>query len=619
MPNPMDAATNLLGGFVDKLEPAIREHVERNVDETKAVLVQRLPPAIQEIFSNGGTGERSLDRNLVDAIMNKVQNKFGNVLENIQEKLRTISREQVDRASTGTVDFLTQAIVRESKECVTSKVSSLLAHQKKKGEEGSRGVNLDFITQGRQAAISRAMEKIEPKVHESGLEIYNKLVSHMPEAVQQLLTPGGSGEATRGIFDDKFRRILDRVREVVQQVVGNIMPTFEKSILQNIQRELENKVPDQNLVLGFVQKFASKIELGKLGNLGTLLGGVLGAGAVGSASTISNNQSAGGSSGDYANSSQGQSNSNSGYSPSMGSQSYGQSQIQGDNYSSVSSQGNYGSSSNQGNYNQSNYNQPLSQSTYNQPQSSYNQSSGQNSFNQPPNQGNYSQQQSHDSHSNQTLGNNNQPQGQGNYGQGNYNQPQGQGNYGQSQGQGGYNQPQGQSNYSQPQSQGSYNQPQGQDNYAQTSSQGGYNQPQGQSNYGQMQGQGSYNQPQGQSSYDQSQGQGSYNQPQSQGNYGKPQGQGNYRPSEQGNSSYQATHNGSNYEAGGGYNGSQGFQSGSREISNPPSGPQSYRANYPPGGFVGLSSIPTPENYQQQQQPEKEQEIFPGGFYLPKQ
>ncbi|KAK9709175.1 hypothetical protein K7432_009207 [Basidiobolus ranarum] len=538
----MDAVTNLLGGFVDKFEPAIRQHVERNVEETKGVLIQSLPPALQDVLNPGGSmsGERSLDRSLVDAIKNKVQNKFGNVLENIQEKLRVISQEQVNRASTGTVEFLTQAIVKESKDCVTNKVGGFLAHQKKKGEEGSRGISLDFINQGRQAAISRSMEQIEPKVHQSGLEIYNKLVSGMPEAVQQLLNPGGSGEATRGILDDGLRKVLDRVREVVQQVVGNIMPTFEKSILQNIQRELESKVPDQNLVLSFVQKFASKIELGKFGNLGTLLGSVLGAGAAGGAVAATQHSSGGTSGGlqDNYGSSQGQSN-------------YGSSGLNNNSpgYSSSTSTQNYG--------------QPLGQGNHDQPQHSRN-------YPSVPSEGNYSQ-----------------PSNQGNY-----------------------SQPSSQGNYNQPSSQGNYDQPPSQSNYNQSSNQSSYNQPPSQSNYNQSSNQSSYNQPQSQGNYNQPPSQSNYSQPPSQGNYYQQPSQAGYnQPSNQSSMDYSQT---------GGYNPSREFQPDSREMRDTAVNSPPFQSSYQPGGF-GIPRIPTPEDYQQPQRPGGQDDLFPGGFYLPKQ
>ncbi|KAK9709494.1 hypothetical protein K7432_009001 [Basidiobolus ranarum] len=286
----MEALGQVLNGFVDNFQPAIHQHVDTNVRETKQELITKLPPAIQGILGGGGggTGTRDVqDRGFIDNMMQKVTSTVGNVFENIEEKLTQISRDQVDRASTGTVDYLTNSIVTECKQTISNKLGGAGTKEASRDiggeEEKSRALNTDFLNQGRESVINLALERVRPHVHQAGQDIYNKLTESMPGAVRDVLNPMG-GEASRGILDQGFGQILEKIKQVVQQVAGNIMPVFENSVMQNIERELNQKTPTQDMVVGIVQKYASGVNIAGI-NLGSVVGSLLGGGGQGQSQT----------------------------------------------------------------------------------------------------------------------------------------------------------------------------------------------------------------------------------------------------------------------------------------------------------------------------------------------
>ncbi|ORX96311.1 hypothetical protein K493DRAFT_350888 [Basidiobolus meristosporus CBS 931.73] len=260
------------------------EALDTNVRETKQELVAKLPPAIQGILGGGGgadAGTRDVqDRGFLDNMMQKVTSTVGNVFENLEQKLAQISQDQVDRASTGTVDYLTNSIVTECKQTISNKLGGAGTKEASReiGGEGEkdRALNAEFLQQGRQSVINLALERVRPHVHQAGQDIYNKLTENMPGAVRDALNPVG-GSASRGILDQGLGQILEKVKAVVQQVAGNIMPVFENSIMQNIERELNQKVPTQDMVVNIIQQFASGVNIGGF-NLGNVVGSILGGG-----------------------------------------------------------------------------------------------------------------------------------------------------------------------------------------------------------------------------------------------------------------------------------------------------------------------------------------------------
>ncbi|CAG8648122.1 16151_t:CDS:1, partial [Acaulospora morrowiae] len=288
--------------YIDKHYDRIREHVDRNLEKLKEVVVEKLPDHVLEFIkkhADDGDGHETM----MESIFQVMSSMADQLTDDYKEDLRIVTREHLDEVTVDSTDHLTGVVVDESKKAVREVTS-----KDDDGESWWKNIDLSFLKGGKDGIIAKILELIRHPIHHASGDINKSISQRVPDKAKSKLyekfglkvekkveyevqeevhdrgiskkhhftkvlgtimggEEGGSGGGGGGMRKSFIDKIFEKIPEKIETVLIPHFQEFEEKLMEHLKIEMhENIFKDDNFLhgmKGLIGKFGDKDGDGK--------------------------------------------------------------------------------------------------------------------------------------------------------------------------------------------------------------------------------------------------------------------------------------------------------------------------------------------------------------------
>lgn len=283
-----DRVARAVETYIDNHRDKLKDHVCRNLEKLKEVIVEKLPDKIMEFIKKKVDDGDDENDTILENVLKVVTSLTDKLSDDFKEDVREDTRKHIDEVTFDAPDKITDIIVTESKKAVWDFANDDDDDDDDDIKNFFKNFNFGFLKEGKEGIINQIIELIKPPVHNSGEEINKEVSEKVPQHVKGNMI-GSVGKTifdknkkdrdadvqSRGIFSKssksssssvgeeeggkKLSKILkvfgegrdegnfiDRLFAKLPAKISNFIrpfiDQFEETLLENIEEELRNNI-----------------------------------------------------------------------------------------------------------------------------------------------------------------------------------------------------------------------------------------------------------------------------------------------------------------------------------------------------------------------------------------